>query len=188
MSADDGSWSEVTSPTSQPKRGAGLAATKTEWESEEASEDVINNLLRVKKLSQRVSSVDSDGLPSMASVDVEDNMSLTSLVSESSDLQRARKMYAELQAMSLESASGSTEVSSVLVIIERQDGFYLSPTFQNIQDLDNYARDFYNEIRALSMDTGGSIENILDNIGASCESLSSLIPQEKRTVRHSHDD
>ena len=32
------------------------------------------------------------------------------------------------------------------------------------------------------MDTGGSIENILDNIGASCESLSSLIPQEKRTV------
>ena len=73
---------------------------------------MINNLLRVKKLSQRVSSVDSDGLPSMASVDVEDNMSLTSLVSESSDLQRARKMYAELQAMSLESASGSTEVSS----------------------------------------------------------------------------
>ena len=31
------------------------------------------------------------------------------------------------------------------------------------------------------MCTGGSIENILDNIGASCESLSSLIPQEKRT-------
>ena len=48
--------------------------------------------------------------------------------------------------------------------------------------MDAYARDFYNEIRALSMDTGGSIENILDNIGASCESLSSLIPQEKRTV------
>ena len=52
--------------------------------------------------------------------------------------------------------------------------------------MDAYARDFYNEIRALSMDTGGSIENILDNIGASCESLSSLIPQEKRTVRHSN--
>ena len=63
---------------------------------------------------------------------------------------------------------------------------YFSPTFQNIQDLDAYARDFYNEIRALSMDTGGSIENILDNIGASCESLSSLIPQEKRTVRYSN--
>ena len=58
--------------------------------------------------------------------------------------------------------------------------------FQNIQDLDAYARDFYNEIRALSIDTGGSIENILDNIGASCESLSSLIPQEKRTVRPSN--
>merc|ERR1719499_1686742 len=51
---------------------------------------------------------------------------------------------------------------------------------ENVQDLDAYAREFYNEIRALSVCTGGSIENILDNIGASCESLSSLIPQEKR--------
>ena len=112
VSADEASsWTDVTSPTSPPRRGQGLAVTK-DWESEEATDDVINNLLRVKKLSQRVSSVESDGLPSMASVDVEDNMSLTSLVSESSDLQRARKMYAELQAMSLESASGSTEVST----------------------------------------------------------------------------
>ena len=107
MSADDGSsWSDiVTSPgptPTQPKRG--LAATKEQWESEEASEDVLNNLLRVKKLSQRVSSVESDGLPSM--VDVDDNLSV---LSESSDLQRARKMYADLQAMSMES-TGSQEV------------------------------------------------------------------------------
>ena len=107
MSADDGSsWSDiVTSPgptPSQPKRG--LAATKEQWESEEASEDVLNNLLRVKKLSQRVSSVESDGMPSM--VDVDDNISI---LSESSDLQRARKMYADLQAMSMES-TGSQEV------------------------------------------------------------------------------
>lgn len=47
-------------------------------------------------------------------------------------------------------------------------------------DLDTAARDFYNEIRALSMDTGGSIENILDNIGTSSESLASLIPYDKR--------
>merc|ERR1711936_968393 len=149
-------WSEAESaPVRSPPKKPSLASTKGEWESNEASEDVFKDLLRVKKLSQRVSSVESDGLPSMASV-TDDNVSV---MSESSDLQRARKMYAELQAMSLESASGSTE---------------------NIQDLDAYARDFYNEIRALSIDTGGSIENILDNIGASCESLSSLIPQEKR--------
>jgi hypothetical protein len=49
-------------------------------------------------------------------------------------------------------------------------------------DLDAYAREFYNEIRALSMETGGSIENILDNIGASSESLTSLIPHNKRQV------
>ena len=134
----------------------GIVATKEQWESEEASEDVLNNLLRVKKLSQRVSSIESDGLPSMASVDVADDN--VSVLSESSDLQRARKMYADLQAMSMDSAASQ----------------------ENLADLDAYAREFYNEIRALSVCTGGSIENILDNIGASCESLSSLIPQEKR--------
>lgn len=108
MSADDGSsWSDVvTSPgptPTQPKRG--LVATKEQWESEEASEDVLNNLLRVKKLSQRVSSIESDGLPSMVDVGDDD----VSVLSESSDLQRARKMYADLQAMSMESA-GSQEV------------------------------------------------------------------------------
>ena len=137
-----------------------MVQTKEQWHSEEASEDVLDNLLRVKKLSRRVSSIESDGLPSMASLDVaDDNLSV---VSESSDLQRARKMYADLQAMSLESAASQ----------------------ENLHDLDAYAREFYNEIRALSVCTGGSIENILDNIGASCESLSSLIPQEKRQVCH----
>jgi len=157
VSADDGSsWSDVATSPPAPARGETkrLLDTKEQWESEEASEDVINNLLRVKKLSQRVSSIESDGLPSMVDVG-DDNVSV---MSESSDLQRARKMYADLQAMSMES-TGSQE---------------------NVQDLDAYAREFYNEIRALSVCTGGSIENILDNIGASCESLSSLIPQEKR--------
>eukprot|EP00090_Calanus_glacialis_P046314 TRINITY_DN903_c0_g1_i1.p1 TRINITY_DN903_c0_g1~~TRINITY_DN903_c0_g1_i1.p1 ORF type:complete len:972 (-),score=286.61 TRINITY_DN903_c0_g1_i1:125-3040(-) len=151
VSEDASSWSDVASPPPS------LAATKGEWVSEDATEDVLNNLLRVKKLSQRVSSIESDGLPSMASIDVgDDNLSL---MSESSDLQRARKMYEDLQAMSMESAAGSQE---------------------DMPDLDAYAREFYNEIRALSMDTGGSIENILDNIGASSESLTSLIPHNKR--------
>ena len=44
----------------------------------------------------------------MASIDVGDDE--ISLMSESSDLQRARKMYADLQAMSMESAAGSQEV------------------------------------------------------------------------------
>ena len=47
-------------------------------------------------------------------------------------------------------------------------------------DLDAAAREFYNEIRALSIETGGSFENILDNLGASSESLASLIPLDKR--------
>lgn len=152
ISEDASSWSDIAS--SPPPT---LAATKGAWESEEATEDVLNNLLRVKKLSQRVSSIESDGLPSMASIDVGDDD--LSMMSESSDLQRARKMYADLQAMSMESAGGSRE---------------------DMPDLDAYAREFYNEIRALSMDTGGSIENILDNIGASSESLTSLIPHDKR--------
>merc|ERR1719273_1136913 len=51
---------------------------------------------------------------------------------------------------------------------------------QELPDLDAAARDFYKEVRALSMDTGGSMADILENIGASSESLSSLIPHEKR--------
>ena len=35
-----------------------------EWESNEASEDVFKDLLRVKKLSQRVSSVESESTSS----------------------------------------------------------------------------------------------------------------------------
>ena len=122
ISEDASSWSDVAS--SPPPT---LAATKGAWESEEATEDVLNNLLRVKKLSQRVSSIESmiiktfkisknkiielpgDGLPSMASIDVGDDD--LSMMSESSDLQRARKMYADLQAMSMESAGGSREVN-----------------------------------------------------------------------------
>ena len=54
--------------------------------------------------------------------------------------------------------------------------------------MDAAARDFYKEVRALSMDTGGSMADILENIGASSESLSSLIPHEKREVSTSKND
>jgi len=151
VAAKQDDWSPAVSK-------ANLAATKQSWASNDSTEEMIRDgsemikdLLRVKKLARRVSSVESDGLPSMASVDVDE-------VSESSDLQKARQLYAELQAMSMES-NASTE---------------------DMPDLDAAAREFYNEIRALSIDTGGSIENILDNIGASCDSLASLIPQDKK--------
>jgi hypothetical protein len=53
-------WSEAESgPVRSPPKPS-LAATKGEWESNEASEDVFKDLLRVKKLSQRVSSVGID--------------------------------------------------------------------------------------------------------------------------------
>ena len=51
-------------------------------------------------------------------VDVgDDNLSV---ISESSDLQRARKMYADLQAMSMESAAGSLEVNMQTLLVKRQ--------------------------------------------------------------------
>ena len=115
----------IAAPPARGDTKRALVDTKEQWESEEASEDVLNNLLRVKKLSQRVSSIESentsffkyyiitflslgDGLPSM--VDVGDDNA--SVLSESSDLQRARKMYADLQAMSMES-NASQEVPIV---------------------------------------------------------------------------
>ena len=111
----------------------------------------------------------------MASVDVGDDD--LSMMSESSDLQRARKMYADLQALSMGSTAGSQEVI-LYFLVNSEQYFYV----KDMPDLDAYAREFYNEIRALSMETGGSIENILDNIGASSESLTSLIPHNKRQV------
>ena len=51
----------------------------------------------------------------MASIDVGDDE--LSLRSESSDLQRARKMYADLQAMSMESGAGSQEVIIVIIVV-----------------------------------------------------------------------
>jgi hypothetical protein len=56
-------------------------------------------------------------MPSIASVDLADLGDLgeeASSLSESSDLQKARKLYAELQAMSMES-TGSFEVGGSLV-------------------------------------------------------------------------
>ena len=52
-----------------------------------------------------------EGMPSIASVDLADMADMGDEVSlsESSDLQKARKLYAELQAMSMES-TGSFEV------------------------------------------------------------------------------
>ena len=64
----------------------------------------------------------------------------------------------------------------------KQDSYAQCCCPQELPDLDAAARDFYKEVRALSMDTGGSMADILENIGASSESLSSLIPHEKREV------
>jgi len=138
-----------------------LSITKEAWASNESTEEalregseMLKDLLRVKKLSRRISSVESDGLPSMASVDIEDP------TSESSDLQKARRLYAELTAKSMSIDSRESQ--------------------EEIPDLDAAAKEFYDEIRALSMETGGSIENILESIGASTDSLASVIPMEKR--------
>lgn len=58
----------------------------------------------------------------MASVDIED-----ASFSESSDLQKARKLYAELQAMSMES-TGSTEVGIHAFIYLELYSNYISVT------------------------------------------------------------
>lgn len=155
VSIEEPAWS----PSAKPKTD--LKTIKRAWDSEESSEDVLKDLLRVKKLSQRVDSTESDGMPSMTSIG--DEAMGSQVLSESSDLQRARKLYAELQMMSNDSAE------TIDVSIEG-----------DFQDLDAAAKDFYDEIRMLSVEKGGSIENILDNIGISSESLSSLIPAGKR--------
>ena len=55
-----------------------------------------------------------------------------------------------------------------------------SPQTNSKQDLQR-ARQLYAELQEMSNETGvGSIEDIIDNLAASTESISSLIPPEKR--------
>ena len=70
--------------------------------------DYISFLQSITALLTAYSLCLGDGLPSIASVDLAEDISF----SESSDLQKARKLYAELQAMSMES-TGSTEVRNL---------------------------------------------------------------------------
>ena len=42
------------------------------------------------------------------------------------------------------------------------------------------ARELYEELRQMSVETGGSIENLMDGINTSHESVASIIPYEKR--------
>ena len=42
------------------------------------------------------------------------------------------------------------------------------------------ARELYEELRQMSVETGGSIENLMEGINTSSESVASIIPFEKR--------
>lgn len=141
-----------------PKRRAEkMAKAKELWGSDEPDEDILDRFLKVKKFQEhQLPSYESDGIPSIISVDSE---------SENESKISRRRIFADLEQLSnehpdLESIS-EDEVRSSKSDLKR-------------------ARELYEELRQMSEVTGGSMENLMEGINTSNESISSIIPFEKR--------
>ena len=134
-----------------------MAKAKEQWGSDEPDEDILDRFLKVKKFQEsQAPSYESDGIPSIADID------------ESND-KNVRRLYAELQQFSYDSAS-HPDLESVSGESEESKSDLLR------------ARELYEELRQMSVETGGSIENLMDSamINTSSESVASIIPYEKR--------
>ena len=128
-----------------------------------------------------------DGMPSIADIDA-DNVSDPETTGSStghldSHAKQLRKRFSDTQQNSGESnlpphdleTLSETEDESVSYSIKRPQ-----PQTNSKEDLQR-ARQLYAELQQMSNETGvGSIEDIIDNLNASTESISSLIPPEKR--------
>ena len=80
------------------------------------------------------------------------------------------RLYDELQQFSYDSVHPDLE--SVLGTEDEED-------MSSKSDL-RRARELYEELRQMSVETGGSIENLMEGINTSHESVASIIPYEKR--------
>ena len=144
-----------------PKRKSNMAKAKEQWGSDEPDEDILDRFLKVKKFQEsQAPSYESDGIPSIADID------------ESND-KNVRRLYAELQQFSYDSASHPD--------LESVSGESEEMSSGGKSDL-RRARELYEELRQMSVETGGSIENLMDSamINTSNESVASIIPYEKR--------
>ncbi len=128
-------------------------------------DDILDRFLKVKKFADnQAPSYESDGLPSIISIEDIETASEVSTTNK-------RKLFADLEQLSndapdLESVSEDEQVRSSKSDLKR-------------------ARELYEELRQMSVETGGSIDNIMEainteGINTSNESISSIIPFEKK--------
>jgi len=152
---------ETPETPTAPKRKSNMAKAKEQWGSDEPDEDILDRFLKVKKFQEsQAPSYESDGIPSIADIDEERTTSTDKNV---------RRLYDELQQFSYDSVHPDLE--SVLGEDEED--------MSSKSDL-RRARELYEELRQMSVETGGSIENLMDGINTSHESVASIIPYEKR--------
>ena len=94
-----------------------------------------------------------------------------------------RRRFADTVETSGESNLPPPDLESIISETEDESTSYSLPQQTGDTSKDNLkrARELYAELQQMSNETGaGSIEDIMDNLATSTESISSLIPQEKR--------
>jgi len=174
---DDSSWqspppeitieaipdTEIMAPQAPKRRSQNMAKAKQMWGSDEQDEDILDRFLKVKRFQEsQLPSHDSDGMPSIAAIeDFETN-------SSQGDANSARRLFAELKSFSNDSNHPDLESVS--------DDYELRSSASDLKR----ARELYEELREMSVVTGGSIENLMEGINTSNESISSIIPYQKR--------
>lgn len=156
--------------TSAPPPKTAMAKAKELWGSDEHEEDILDRFLRVKKFTEnQMPSYESDGLPSMVGIEEDE----PDAVPYSTNADNARRLYLELQQFSNESNHPDLES------ISDEEPQLSSASNRPKEDLKR-ARELYAELQQMSSETGGSIENLMESISTSNESVSSIIPLEKR--------
>uniref|UniRef100_A0A0K2UTE8 Uncharacterized protein n=1 Tax=Lepeophtheirus salmonis TaxID=72036 RepID=A0A0K2UTE8_LEPSM len=118
----------------------------------EDEENILERFLKVKKLNDlRVPSYDSDGIPSISSVDIPDDSSVSS--------GSQKHPYAQ---------SSTENPPDMETVSEIDPGDY------------EKAKKLFEELKQISSQTGiGSVDNLMESLHSSQENLSSLIPPDK---------
>ena len=128
-------------------------------------------------------------MPSMADVDADNvsdpdtGASSTGAIDLSARAKQFRRRFADTVETSGESNLPPPDLESIVSETEDESTSYnqVKTTEGSSKGDLKRARELYAELQQMSNETGaGSIEDIIDNLATSTESITSLIPQEKR--------
>ena len=126
-----------------------------------------------------------DGMPSIADIDA-DNISDPETTGSSTGNLNARQLRKRFSDTLQNSGESNLPPHDLEALSETEDesvSYSINRTHHQTNSKEDLqrARQLYAELQQMSNETGvGSIEDIIDNLAASTESITSLIPPEKR--------